>query len=63
MFLLLGTPIKNKYIINITATNISCYNCDNPVKEPEEKFEADDLKHFNISSNFDKKEVLASEAA
>lgn len=58
-----GTPIKNKYIINITATNISCYNCDNPVKEPEEKFEADDLKHFNISSNFDKKEVLASEAA
>lgn len=30
------SELKDKYIINVTATNI-CLNCDNPVKKPEEK--------------------------
>ncbi|XP_039981894.1 adhesion G-protein coupled receptor G2-like [Xiphias gladius] len=34
----MGPLVKNKYIINITATNKQCINCDNPVKKPKMKF-------------------------
>ncbi|XP_039637368.1 adhesion G-protein coupled receptor G6-like [Perca fluviatilis] len=32
-------PVTDRYIINITATKNNCVNCNNPVKQPNEKIQ------------------------
>ncbi|XP_044025457.1 adhesion G-protein coupled receptor G2-like [Siniperca chuatsi] len=43
--------VQDKYFINITATNKSCLNCDNPVKKPEKELDSDYLNKRNMTLN------------
>ncbi|XP_034555674.1 adhesion G-protein coupled receptor G5-like [Notolabrus celidotus] len=40
--------VTDRYIINITGTKKNCFNCNNPIKNPEDELDPDELHHLGF---------------